>query len=402
MGKRPALLGFVARISLLTSIAALSIDTMLPALPAIGESLQVDNSNDLQLVITLFVFGMFLGELIFGPLSDSLGRKKALAIGLVIYCAGTAIALGSTTLHQLLLGRIIQGIGVSGPKIISRAMIRDQFEGNRMARIFSFVMTVFIFAPMIAPALGQGIVLLAGWRAIFFFFLILAVFTAALIMIQQPETLAPERRRPINLRNLLSKAGLILRTPRVTCYAVTAGLVFGILLLFLSTSQAMFHYMYDREESFPLYYAILSSGFGVAALLNARLVMKHGMYRLCLGGLIGLIGLGIFFLFAGEGGVPSFGAFMAGCYVLMLCAGILFSNLSALAMQPLGKMAGLGASLVSAISSIIAVTVSLFAGRFYDNTLYPFALVIIICGIISLWLFFIVPRTPSDTITQLV
>lgn len=400
MEKNTSSLEFIARIALITSLTALSIDTMLPALPAIGESLQVQDSNNLPLVITLFIFGMFFGELVFGPLSDSLGRKKALTVGVLIYCCGTVVAMVATSLEFLLLGRMIQGFGVSGPKIISRAMIRDRFEGARMARVFSFIMTVFICIPMIAPALGQLIVRVSGWRAIFLVFLVMAVGATGWILVRQPETLPAAARTPVRMRSLAQTASRILSHPSVLCYSVTAGLVFGVFLLFLSTSQIMFEQIYDKGESFPVYFALLASGFGLAAILNSRMVMKYGMYRLCFGGLIGLTCLGGFFLATGEQGRHSFTVFMAGCYVFMFCVGVLFSNLSAMAMQPLGKVAGLGASLVSAVSSILAVIISVAVGRFYNNTLYPMSFSIVLCASLSLCLLVVAKRIKAEAVAS--
>lgn len=392
MTKRSSSIGFVIRISFLTSLTAISIDTMLPALPAIGDSLGVENSNNLQLIITLLFFGMFFGELAFGPLSDSLGRKRALGIGIVIFCIGTIVAMMATSLQILLLGRIIQGVGVSGPKIISRAMIRDQFEGRNMARVFSFIMTLFICIPMVAPILGKTILLLAGWRAIFLLFLALAICSYLWIMLKQPETLALADRRPIKMGELFKTAVRILQHPLVLCYATTAGLAFAILLLFLSTSQAMFEQIYDKAEDFPLYMAVLATGFGLATLLNSKLVMKYGMYRLCVVAILGLIGLGVYLLTGGEGGVHSFISFMVGCYLLTFCIGLLFPNLSAMAMQPLGKVAGLGASLISAISTTIGVPISIVVGRYFNNTLMPLALAILFCALISLFFLYIAKR----------
>ncbi|MFW2367282.1 MAG: multidrug effflux MFS transporter [Desulforhopalus sp.] len=398
MTKKSSSVGFVIRMSLLTSLTALSIDTMLPALPAIGESLNVGNSNNLQLIITLLFFGMFFGELAFGPLSDSLGRKRTLGIGIVIFCIGTVVAMMATSLQMLLLGRIIQGVGVSGPKIISRAMIRDQFEGKNMARIFSFIMTLFICIPMVAPLLGQVIIVLAGWRVIFLFFLAIAICSFLLIIFKQPETLALSDRKPIKMGELLNTAVRILQHPLVLCYATTAGLIFAILLLFLSTSQAMFEQIYNRAESFPLYMAILATGFGMATLLNSKLVMIYGMYRLCVLAVIGLIGIGVYFVIGGQGDAHSFISFMVGCYLLLFCIGTLFPNLSAMAMQPLGKVAGLGASLISAISTTIGVPVSIVVGRYFNDSLMPLALATLFCALLSLFFLYIARRGKMEMV----
>jgi DHA1 family bicyclomycin/chloramphenicol resistance-like MFS transporter len=345
-----------------------------------------------------FLSVCFFGELVFGPLSDSLGRKRTLGFGIVIFCIGSVVAMTATSLLMLLLGRIIQGVGVSGPKIISRAMIRDQFEGKDMARVFSFIMTVFIFIPMVAPILGQTILVLAGWRAIFLLFLAMAICSFLWVMFKQPETLSLSDRKPIRAQELFKTTVCILRHPLVLCYAATAGLAFAILLLFLSTSQAMFEQIYNKADDFPLYMAFLATGFGLATLLNSRLVMKYGMYRLCVGAILGFIGLGVYFVTGGEGGAHSFISFMVGCYLLMFCIGLLFPNLSAMAMQPLGKVAGLGASLISAISTTIGVPVSIIVGRYFNNTLMPLALAILFCALIALLFLFIAKQSKTDIV----
>lgn len=388
--------GFVARMALISSLTALSIDMMLPAFPDIGSNLQVANTNNLQLLITLFMFGMFFGELLFGPLSDAFGRKRILLYSVVVFCTGTLVALFATSIEMLLLGRIIQGIGVSGPKIISRAMIRDKFEGSRMARIMSFVMTLFVFIPMIAPAIGKLILYVTNWRGIFMFFLVVAILATTWIMIKQPETLPVEKRKPFKIANLLQNAFLILCNRMVMIYTIIAGLVFGVFLLYLSTSQMMFEKIYAIDDSFVLYYAILATGFGLAALLNSKLVMRYGMYRLCVVGTLGLLSIGSFFLLTSTAGVPDFINFMIGCYALMFCVGLLFSNLSALAMQPLGHIAGLGASIISAVSTLLAVMISTSVGRFYNNSLHPLILIILLAGALALLLLYIAQRSSTS------
>lgn len=388
--------GFVARMALISSLTALSIDMMLPAFPDIGFALEVSNPNNLQLLIILFMFGMFFGELLFGPLSDAFGRKRVLACSVGIYCFGTLAAMFASSIEILLLGRIIQGVGVSGPKIISRAMVRDQFEGRKMARVMSFIMTLFVFIPMIAPAIGQFILLVTSWRGIFMFFLVIAAIATTWIMVAQPETLPIQKRKPFKVNTLLHSTWLILGNRVVMFYTITAGLVFGIFLLYLSTSQMMFQKIYAIGDTFVLYYAFLATGFGIAALLNTKLVMRYGMYRLCLTGACGLIGIGTLFLVTSTNGVVPFIFFMVGCYVLMFCVGLLFSNLSALAMQPLGHIAGLGASIISAISTLLAVALSISVGRFYNDSLYPLMLIILGAGMLALVMLYLANRAETD------
>ncbi|MEQ8354404.1 MAG: multidrug effflux MFS transporter [Kiloniellaceae bacterium] len=379
---------FVVLFSLTTSLIALSIDAMLPALREIGRSLEVAEVNDTQFIITLFILGMVFGELFFGPLSDAHGRKRAILIGLAIYAAGSLVAMTAGTLEQILLGRFIQGIGVSGPKIASRALIRDLYEGVAMARILSFIFMVFILVPMLAPALGQLILSFASWHAIFVSFLALAALVGLWLQVRQPETLPPSRRIPFSFGTLFANTALILRHGKVMAYTFTAGFIFGALLLYLSTSQALFHDLYGVDETFPLYFAILALAIGLASFLNSRLVHRCGMQNLSLAALGGLVvfGSALFAVSLAYGGVPPFPVFMGLCFLLFSCNGLLFGNINAMAMQSLGRVAGLGASIIASVSSLVAVVMAVAVGRFYDQSALPLAAGFILAGAISLLL----------------
>ncbi len=391
---------FVALFSLTTSLVALSIDTLLPALDEIGQALAVAEPKDTQYVITLFFLGMVIGELFFGPLSDALGRKRAILIGLAIYAVGTIIAMTAVSLDQVLLGRVVQGIGVSGPKIASRALIRDQFEGAAMARIMSIIFMVFILVPMLAPALGQLTVSLADWRAIFAVFLALAAAVALWLQLRQPETLAPGQRIAFSPANIAVNGLLILRHGRVMAYTFAAGFVFGALLLYLSTAQATFLDLYGVDETFPLYFAILALGVGLASFSNSRLVMRLGMRSLTLGALTALVILGGMLIAAAAAydGVPPFAVFMTLCFLAFSSMGLLFGNLNALAMQSLGRVAGLGASIIASLSSLVAVAVGVALGRFYDQTALPLAAGFVLAGAAALLLVLAATRSRAEDV----
>jgi DHA1 family bicyclomycin/chloramphenicol resistance-like MFS transporter len=391
---------FVALISLATSLTALSIDAILPALRDLGTALGVADARDTQLVVILFIFGMVFGEIFFGPLSDAVGRKKAILFGLAIFGLGAVVAMTADSLEQVLVGRIIQGIGCAGPKIAARALVRDQFVGPAMARIMSFIFMVFILVPMLAPALGQAILFVADWRAIFFVFLIIAAIVALWLSLRQPETLAAERRIPIRLDTLLANGLLILRHAKVMAYTFAAGFIFGALLLYLSTSQALFFDLYGIGETFPLYFAIFALGIGLASFFNSQLVMRHGMHRMAVTALGGLIVFGSAMLVVALAydGVPPFGAFMTLGFLTFFCNGLLFGNLNALAMQSLGRVAGLGASMISSISSLVAVAISMAIGRFYDMTAVPLACGFILAGAVSLALVLAAHRSTAGEV----
>ncbi len=391
---------FVALFSLITSLTAVSIDAMLPALGDIGRALSVSDANDTQLIVSMFILGMVFGEVIFGPVSDAIGRKKAILIGLLIYAAGAMVAMAASSIEQILIGRIIQGIGAAGPKIASRALIRDQYEGDAMARIMSFIYTIFILVPMIAPALGQLVAGIAGWRAIFVLYLLWAGAVALWLGVRQPETLTPDRRIPISLRALASNTKLVAGHARVMAYTVSAGFIFGSLLLYLSTAQALFLDLYKIDELFPLYFALLSVGTGLAFFINSQLVMRYGMFRLSV---VALSGLALFggLLMASSlmfDGVPPFALFMALCFMAFSCNGLLIGNLNAMAMQSLGRVAGLGASLVASISSLVAVIMSVTLGRFYDQSALPLAAGFMLAGLAALVLVLLARKSRADAV----
>lgn len=399
---RPALsqFEFVALFSLVTALTAASIDTMLPALGVIGEALNVVNPNTTQLVVSMFILGMVFGELAFGPLSDAYGRKWGIMVGLAVYAVGTVIAATAVSMDMLIIGRIIQGIGAAGPKVASRALIRDLYQGNAMARIVSLIYMVFILVPMVGPALGQLIMALAGWRPIFVAFLIFAVIIALWLGVRQPETLMPDKRLPLAFGTIFRNAWLILKHPVVMAYILATGLIFGGILVYLSTSQAIFADIYDAGDKFAFYFAVLSIGIGIASFLNSKLVMRFGMYRLTVFGMCGLIANALLLLVIGLAydGAPPLAAFLVLVFILLFFFGILFGNLNALAMEVLGRVAGIGASLVGAVSGLIAVAMSFIIGRFYDGTVLPLAAAFLIGGVLGLGLTLVARRSKAGAV----
>ncbi|NHT78702.1 multidrug effflux MFS transporter [Rhizobiaceae bacterium CRRU44] len=369
----------------LTSLTALSIDGLLPALRGIGAEMAATPPLSTQSIIALFIFGMAIGELFLGPLSDAIGRRKALLLGLGLYAVGTLVALQSTSLPMLVLGRILQGIGVAGPKIATRAMIRDQFEGDAMARILSFMFTLFILVPMLAPLLAQGLMMLAGWRAIFAAYLAIALLLGIWFVNRQPETLPPARRIPLRPKSLLANAARILASPRVTRLTLATGLVFGAQLLYLATAADLFFDIYGIAETFPLYFALLAVGVGLASFVNARCVSRYGMEAMARAGYAGLIAAGLALLAASAvwSGRPPLALFLLSAFPAFFAIGILFGNLNAMAMRSLGNMAGLGASLIASGSSLVATLFATLFGRFYDGTLFTLATALALAGIVA-------------------
>lgn len=364
---------FVALTAMMISLVALSIDALLPALPKIGQTLGVQRDNDNQLIISLLFLGMALGQMIYGPLSDSTGRKPAIYIGFALFIAGCLLALVATSLPMMLVGRVLQGVGAAGPRIVTVAMVRDQYEGRAMARVMSFAMAVFILVPVIAPLFGQLIVLVAHWRAIFGAYLVLAIIALGWFSLRQQETLAPNHRLPLSLPRLALAMREILTNRLALGYTVAAGLVSGAFIGYLNSAQQIFQVQYSLDQMFPVYFATLALSIGSASFLNARLVMRYGMRWLSLTALLTLGGFSLIFLAiaAGVAGQPPLWVLMVYLLLSFFCIGILFGNLNALAMDPLGHIAGVGAAVVGSLSTLISLLLGTLIGQSYNGTVLP-------------------------------
>jgi DHA1 family bicyclomycin/chloramphenicol resistance-like MFS transporter len=363
---------FVFLMGMMTAAAALAIDAVMPALGLIGDALHVPSENDHQLIISLLFAGMALGQLIYGPLSDSIGRKRSIYIGFGLYIAGAVIAVLSTSLSGMLFGRFLQGLGAAGPRIVSVALIRDLYEGRMMASVMSFVMSIFIFVPAIAPALGEGLLYLWGWQAIFGLFISVAVLTLIWFALRQPETLPPAQRVPFSFKHIVAGVVETCKNPTAFGYTVAMGFVFSAFVGYLSSAQQIFQITYGTGALFALYFGIFALSIGLASFLNARLVLRFGMRPLSTAALLALVLVSVVFFAAAVlfDGVPPFWSFMAYGMLTFFCLGMLFGNLNAMAMEPLGHIAGIGSAVVGSLSTLIAVPLGVTVGRLYDGTVF--------------------------------
>lgn len=382
---------FVALMAFMTALTALSIDAMLPALGDIGRELGAQRANDSQLVIAMIFLGLSIGQIFYGPLSDSTGRKPAIYVGIVLYIVGCLLALFATNFQMMLIGRFLQGIGVAGPRSVAVALVRDQYAGRAMARVMSFVMTVFILVPIIAPMLGQGILLFAHWRAIFGLYLLLALVVGGWFALRQPETLVAERRIPIQIGRILGAFREVFVNRIALGYTIMAGLISGGFVGYLNSAPQIFQVEYGLGAKFPFVFATLALALGSASYVNAQLVMRFGMRALSrwalwsLGGL-SLGYLGVAWALAGQ---PPLWSLMAYLLLGFFAVGILFGNLNARAMEPLGHIAGVGAAVVGSLSTFISTLIGGLVGQQYNGTVLPlvsgFALLSLLSLVVMIW-----------------
>jgi len=375
-GGQTSLGEFVALMAFAMSLVALSIDAMLPAFPDMAQDLQVTAANDIQLVVSLLFIGLAIGQLFYGPLSDSIGRKPAIYIGFVLFILGSLLSMVASDFTTMLTGRLLQGIGAAAPRTVAVALIRDRFHGSEMARVMSFIMTVFILVPIFAPALGQAILLLAGWRTIFGAFIVLALATLVWLSLRQPETLPKDQRRPFRPHYITAAFHEVLKSRLAMVYTLVAGCVSGAFLSYLNTSQQIFQVQYGLGKLFPLFFGILAVSVGFASLLNSGLVMRFGMHALANRALLLMMILTWLFLVIvwAYNGHPPLWLFMANCLALFFCIGVLFGNLNSIAMEPLGHVAGTAAAVIGSVTTLLAVVLSYLVGQAYNGTLFPLAL----------------------------
>ena len=390
---KPALaLGeFVPLMAIMISLVALSIDAMLPALPHIGQSLGVQVANDQQLVISALFIGFGAAQIVYGPLSDSIGRKTAIHSAYVIFVIGCLLSVFATSFEVMLLGRVLQGVGAGGPRIVCVALVRDQYEGREMARIMSFVMGVFILVPALAPALGQGIIMLWHWRAIFVAFLVLAFVAWVWFTVRQPETLPEQRRVRFSLYVIWSGIKQTCGNRISLGYILVSGLVFGALVGYLLSAQQMFSVIYGIVDLFPAYFAVLALALGLMSVVNGQLVMKLGMRLLSsyAARVLAILSTTFFIYAFNVGGMPDLWLNMAFFISAFMCFGMLFGNVNALAMEPLGRIAGIGAAVIGSLSTLISVPLGTVIGQLFDGTVLPlvggFALLGAMASIIIYW-----------------
>ena len=385
-GKTLRLGEFVSLMALMTSLVALSIDAMLPALAEIGRDLGTTDPNDPQLVVSMLFLGLALGQFVYGPLSDNIGRKTPIYAGLAIYLAGSVLCVVSESFTAMLAGRFLQGLGVAGPRIVTVALVRDQYEGRAMARIMSLIMAVFIIVPALAPALGQGILAFAHWRAIFGLLLALALIALVWFTVRQPETLPPDRRLPWSARRLATALFEVFRTRTAVGYAAAAGVIFGGFVGYLASAPQIFQQQYGMGTLFPLFFGGLALAIGAASLLNARLVMRFGMHLLSRRAQQTQCAVSVLFAvyaWAAPGGLPLWALLVWGG-IAFFCQGLLFGNFNAIAMEPLGHIAGIGAAVVGSLTSFISLALGTAIGQAYDGTVVPLVGGFAVLGLLSL------------------
>ena len=363
---------FVAIMAMLVATVAISIDGMLPALSIIADELTPLRPNNAQMILSFFVAGMAAGTLIVGPLSDSFGRKPIIYYGAALYIFTSAVCVLSPSLEVILISRFLQGVGASAPRVVAQALVRDFYKGREMARISSFIMIIFALVPAIAPLLGSFVMLAFNWRFIFLMFIAFVAVSTMWMTFRIDESVTKEKRIEFNLKQVGLAFKEVLSNQMILTAIITLVFAYGILFIGIFLIQPVFEQVFDRASTFPYWFATIALLAASSSYVNARLVRKLGMRMLtsiafraqvCFSALVFFVyWLGYF-----EGQFGFF-CFLFWMFSIFFQAGLTMGNLTALAMEPVGHIAGTAASLVSAIATIGSVLLAAIVGQFFDGT----------------------------------
>ncbi|MDE5421623.1 multidrug effflux MFS transporter [Ancylomarina sp. DW003] len=378
---------FIIIMASLMSLASLSIDALLPGLNEIADSIGISNAKNNQLLITMIFLGTGFGQLISGPLSDSLGRKPVVYMGYSVFAMASLLCIFATSLEMMVLGRILQGIGLSAPKTISMAMVRDRFVGDYMARIMSFVTVIFILAPIVAPSFGKLMLDNFGWQSIFTSQVLFGLFVVIWLWQRQPETLIEEKRKKMKLSLFTEGVKEFSKYKQTIIFTLVSGLATAAFMVYLSSSQHIFQVQYGLVNEFPYIFAGIAIVVGLSTFLNGTFVIRFGMLKLVSAFTLALtlISLTYVFLYYGEPN-PDLPILLIFFVMMIFCVGFMFGNINALAMQPIGHIAGIGAAIFGFVATIIAVPLATFIGRYIELTAIALFIGFAVCGGLSLLL----------------
>lgn len=377
---------FIALIAMMFATIAFSIDSMLPALPEIAAELSPLDVNRAQLILTSFVLGMGAGTLVVGPISDALGRKTVIVGGAVIYIAAALLAWVGQSLETVLIARVLQGLGAAAPRVVALAVIRDLYQGRDMARIMSIAMMIFTIFPAFAPLMGAGIISLVGWRGIFLAFVLFSLIVVLWMSLRMPETLPRENRRPIRMSLLKAAALEMVRHPTVRLSIMVQTLSLGILFTMLTMVQPVYDVIFDKSDVFPFVFGAVALVSGTSSLLNAKFVIRLGMRRIVTWSLASQIVLSAVMLVLSLVPLPLpvyFACFVVWQTSVFFIAGTTMGNLNAIAMEPMGHIAGTAASVIGAIATVGSIMIAAPVGLLFNGSLVPLGLGILIMSSIG-------------------
>lgn len=359
--------------ALYVALMAMSIDMVLPSLFLMGKEFGITDQNQMQYVIGILFLGFTFGQIIYGPVADSFGRKPTVYFGLIIFAVGNILSITAQDYSTMLFGRFLQGFGAASPRIVSIAIIRDLYKGRDMAQVMSFIMTIFIIIPVIAPSIGQALLMVVSWRFLFGIFLAAAIIATIWTFTRLPETLKKEDVRPFNLPSIWKDFLVVVSNKYALGYTICTGLVFSALVGYLTSCRQIFQDYFQVGKLFPIYFGISALSIGASSIVNSMIVKKYGMKLICRNALILMMFMSalLIFISISQQQQLHLWQFMIFAIVNFFAVEMLFGNLNALAMEPMGHVAGVAAAVTGFLSSGISAIIGSAIGQSYNNTLTP-------------------------------
>jgi MFS transporter, DHA1 family, multidrug resistance protein len=383
--RSPGRVELTSFLALSMALAALGIDLLLPTYDAIRADLGLAaDATAVTGLITTYFLGLAAGQLVYGPIADRYGRKRALHIGYAIYgLAALATAFGPT-LGALLVARFVWGLGAAGPRVVTLAIVRDTYEGERMAKAMSFIMAVFILVPVIAPTIGAGVAALVSWRWLAVGSAVAAV-AAALWARRIPETLAPEHQLPMTASRIAAAAKVVVSNRQTVGYTLALTALYGVFSSYLASSELIYSQVFDEGDRFPLIFGGLAAVMGVAMVLNGRVVERIGTRRLAHGVLLGyLVAAGALVAIAlATGGRPPLWVFLIAIGAMLVSHALLIPNFNTIAMNPMGAIAGTAASVIGATQIAVGALLGAALDRTFDGSIVPLSLGFLGYGVLA-------------------
>lgn len=382
--KGPGFPEFVALIAMMMALNALAIDMMLPALPAIGDALGVVTENSRQWVITAYLLGFGVAQLVYGPLADRYGRKPVLMAGLSIYVLFSTLAAFAPSFELLIAARVATGLGAAALRVLAVSIVRDRYSGRTMARVMSLSFLVFLGVPVLAPAFGQLILTVAPWPWIFG---VLAVAGSAFLVwaaLRLPETLHPENRMPIRVGRIASAFREAVSHRQAIGYTLAMTCITGSLFGFLNSSQQIFFDVFNEPERFTAVFAAIAGTIAVASLLNARLVERLGSRLISHAALLGFIAMSAIHAAVALAGHETIWTFAVLQALTMFCFGLIVGNFGAMAMEPMGHIAGTASSAQGFISTTFGASLGFLIGQQFNGSAAPMTIGFVALGLTAL------------------
>lgn len=380
----PGMREFIAMMAALMASNAVAVDAMLPALPEIGASVGVAEENQRQLVVTFYLVGLGLAQLFYGPLSDRFGRRPVLTGSLLLYALFSLLAGLAGSFWMLLAARVLQGAAAAGSRVIAISVIRDRFQGSKMAQTMSFISIVFMLVPVLAPSLGQLILAFAGWRTIFIAFAVYGIAVLSWALLRLPESLPLERRRPLSFSKVREAVGITLTNPLSIGNTLSITLVMGALFAFINSIQQVIFDVFKRPDLIGAVFASIAGPMALASYFNGRLVQGIGARRMSFYGLCGFVLLASLHLAVAGLVGEDLVLFVVLQALMMGSCGLIMGNLGSIAMQPMGHIAGTAASVQGLITTVGGALIGLAIGQMFDGTTTPMLTGFVVCGLLSL------------------